>query len=196
MRGEDGSGAHRHARRSGGSEARRKLTEPPALFTGLGFEFWEPPIPPVIGQLVDERPGRDGRACSTATASSRSTARPISDFRDLAAITRRSRPGDALTVRYQRGGAEQDGAHHASAALKGTDGKKVGYIGVRPAAPKHSGEHDRAHAAHAAHGVDARPPTEAWDMTLLQARLVWRMMHGPRVAEESQRPAVDRRVRR
>ena len=41
-----------------------------------------------------------------------------------------------------------------------------------------------------------RASGEAWNMTLLQARLFARMVAGKRVAEEPERPAVHRRVRR
>src|SRR5262249_6005287 len=55
VRGKDGD-RHTAVLNVGGSEARRKLTEPAALFKGLGFEFWEPPIPAVIGQIVSDGP--------------------------------------------------------------------------------------------------------------------------------------------
>src|SRR5690606_2182301 len=32
---------------------RRRLTEPENLLTGLGFSFWRPALPPVIGQVVE-----------------------------------------------------------------------------------------------------------------------------------------------
>ncbi len=35
---------------------RRRLTEPSELFRGLGFQFWTPPVPPVLGQVTPDGP--------------------------------------------------------------------------------------------------------------------------------------------
>src|SRR6185436_3351323 len=91
----------------GGSEARRKLTEPSALFKGLGFEFWEPPIPAVIGQIVGDGPAaRAGLQKGDEIIAIGSKA--ITDFRDLVAATAATKPGDSLSVRYKRGVDERD----------------------------------------------------------------------------------------
>jgi len=51
---------------------RRRLTEPAELFRGLGFQFWTPPVPPVLGPVTPDGPA--ARAGSPpVTASSRST---------------------------------------------------------------------------------------------------------------------------
>ncbi len=34
------------------SAERRRLTEPSELFKGLGFEFWEPTVPAVLGKVI------------------------------------------------------------------------------------------------------------------------------------------------
>jgi len=35
---------------------RRHLTEPSQLFRGLGFQFWTPPVPPLLGQVTPDGP--------------------------------------------------------------------------------------------------------------------------------------------
>src|SRR5438552_2881836 len=38
------------------AEQRRRLTEPAELFRGLGFQFWTPPLPAVLGQVMPDGP--------------------------------------------------------------------------------------------------------------------------------------------
>jgi regulator of sigma E protease len=38
------------------ADQRRKLTEPPALFRGLGFNFWMPPFPARLGEVIKGGP--------------------------------------------------------------------------------------------------------------------------------------------
>ena len=38
------------------SAQRVRLTEPAELFRGLGFEFWLPPVPPVLGVVDSDGP--------------------------------------------------------------------------------------------------------------------------------------------
>jgi regulator of sigma E protease len=174
LRGTDGS-THQARLLIGDGEARRKITEGPALFKGLGFEFWEPPIVPVIGDLVKSGPA----ATAGLRIGDRITdinGKTIADFRDLAAITAASHPGDELTVRYQRGDAEHS-VRITVGTLKSADGKKVGYIGVKPAPPKIPEEMVLRTQFTPVTALTAAS-AEAWNMTMLQARLVWRMLVG------------------
>jgi regulator of sigma E protease len=159
----------------GDGEARRKLTEPAALFTGLGFGFWEPPIPPVIGNLV-----ADGPAAKAGLQKGDKiidiNGKPITDFRDLVDVTGHSQPGDALAIRYKRG-ADEHSVRINVGSIKGADGRTVGFIGVRPAAPKIPEEMIVRTQLTPWTALTAAS-VEAWDMTTLQARLVWRMMMG------------------
>jgi regulator of sigma E protease len=158
----------------GDGEARRKLTEAPELFKGLGFDFWEPPLAPVIGTVVKKSPAesaglkKDDRIIEI-------NGKSIADFRDLAAITAGSKPGDELTVRFQRGNAEQAVRVTVGSAKNGD--RKVGFIGVRPAEPKLPEEMVLRTQFTPLSALGAAT-YEAWDMTMLQARLVWRMVMG------------------
>lgn len=158
----------------GNGEARRRLTEPAALFSGLGFTFWEPAIPAVIGALVPEGPAakaglRKGDRIVDVNG------RPITDFRDLVAVTASTQPDDELAVRYERGATERT----VRITVGGTEsgGKKIGFIGVRPVPPKIPDDMIVRTQLTPASALGAAS-VEAWDMTALQARLVWRMMLG------------------
>ncbi|MEP7246540.1 MAG: RIP metalloprotease RseP [Gammaproteobacteria bacterium] len=174
VRGKDG-GTRRATLAVGDDQARRKLTEPAALFTGLGFGFWEPPIPAIIGALVAEGPASKAGLVKGDQITD-IDGRTINDFRDLVDVTAHSAPGDELAVRYKRG-ADEHTIRINVGSNKGPDGKSVGFIGVRPAPP--------AIPENMILRTQLTPWTalraasmEAWDMTLLQARLVWRMMMG------------------
>jgi regulator of sigma E protease len=159
----------------GDSEARRKLTEPPQLFRGLGFEFWEPPIPPIIGTLVEDTPAvkaglRKGDRIVSIDG------KPIHDFRDVAAVTAGTKPGDTLAIRYARGGVE-NGVRVIAGSIRNGEGKTIGFIGVRPEIPKIPPD-KLIRTVYTPVSALTAAATEAWDMTALQARLVWRMMLG------------------
>jgi regulator of sigma E protease len=174
VRGKDGN-RHTAVLNVGGSEARRKLTEPAALFTGLGFEFWEPPIPAVIGAVMDDAPaGKAG--LKKGDEITEINGKPITDFRDLVAATAAAQPGDTLALRYKRG-SEERSVRIAVGTTKNPEGKTVGYIGVRPAAPKIPDSMIVTTKLTPVTALTAASQ-EAWDMTALQARLVWRMMMG------------------
>ncbi len=159
----------------GDDEARRKLTEPAALFTGLGFGFWEPAIPAVIGNLVPDGPSALA-GLQKGDQILEINGRTITDFRDLADITGNSHPGDKLTVRYKRGDEERT-RDITVGKIKNGDGKMVGFIGVRPAAPKIPKEMISTTQLTAVTAL-RQASFEAWDLTALQSRLVWRMMMG------------------
>lgn len=154
---------------------RRKLTEPAGLFSGLGFRFWSPPVPPVIGQLVPEGPaqraGLEVRDRILAIGD-----KSIDDFRDIVSATSGAKPGDTLLVRYQRGGNERVarvivGAHDV-------EGRKVGYIGIGQVAGIRYPENMILHRDLGPVGALQYAGTKAWEMTALQARLVGRMLLG------------------
>jgi regulator of sigma E protease len=151
---------------------RRQMTVDP--LTGLGFQFWEPPIPAVLHQVVRGGPAaRAGLQEGDRVLSVDGHA--VKDWDDLVAqIT--PHPGGTVSLTYAR-----DGAPHTvqveleSAAV---DGKYVGRIEAErlidvPYPP--SMVHHLSVSPLAAVG---RAAEEAWSMTALQGRLFWRMMLG------------------
>src|SRR5262249_11736303 len=85
-------------------EPRVRLTEPAALLHGLGFEFWLPPMPAVLGEVLADGPA----ARAGLKAGDRITAidgKPVSDFRDIQSIVS-ARPGETLGITYRREGVE------------------------------------------------------------------------------------------
>jgi regulator of sigma E protease len=151
---------------------RRRLTVDP--LTGLGFQFWAPPIPAVLGQVVPGGPAaRAGLRAGDHILSVNGQA--VKGFEDVVArIT--PHPGGTISLTYER-----DGATHTvqvEVASVKVDGKYVGRIEAQQVTdipyPPSMVRHLRVSPASAV----ARAAEEAWDMTALQGRLFWRMMLG------------------
>lgn len=172
VRGVDGS-TRQVALEVGDSAARRKLTEPAALFTGLGFEFWEPTVPAVIGQIGDPAQKAGLRPGDRIIGMN---GQPINDFTGIYKITSAAHPGEEVTVKYLRG-TEERTVRVKLGGQKGPNGKEIGKLGVGQVPvklPESMIVRTQLNTLSAFTAASA----EAWDMTLLQVRLVSRMITG------------------
>jgi len=156
----------------GDGEDRRKLTEPMALFKGLGFQFWEPPVPAVIAKVEPNSPA-DKAGLRKGDRLLEANGRHLKDFFDLLDVTSSSKPGDTLALRYDRGGTELT----TSAVLASQTSGKKGFLGVMPAVTKLPQDMIVTTQLTPYSALTAAA-AESWNMTLLQARLVWRMVMG------------------
>jgi regulator of sigma E protease len=153
---------------------RRHLTEPSQLFRGLGFQFWTPPVPPVLGQVTPDGPAARAGLHNGDRITALDGVR-VQDFRQISDYIS-ARPGARISVEYQRGGA----SHSATVQVAGedVDGRHIGRIRV---APPPGITYPPAMLLHTNLGAAAalgRAGEEAWSMTLLQGRLFWRMVLG------------------
>ena len=158
----------------GDGEDRRKLTEPMALFNGHGFQFWEPPVPAVIAKVEPGSPAA-GTDLRKGDRLLEANGRSLRDYYDLLDVISKTKPGDELNLRYDR-----NGEAHSVRVLLGSpanSSSKKGYLGVWPVLQKLPQDMivTTTLTPYTALGAAAY---EAWDMTLLQARLVWRMLMG------------------
>jgi regulator of sigma E protease len=155
-------------------EARRRLTEPELLFVGLGFQFWQPPIPAVVGTVTPGGPAEQA-GLRTGDRIVAVDGERISDFRTLVARISGA-PGQSVAIGYERDGTEA--SVRLTIGSDTVDGRTVGRIQVTPAASVRYPDEMLRHtdlSPIAALGAAAR---EAWDMTVLQARLFSRMLLG------------------
>src|SRR5580704_14512744 len=107
--------------------ARRQLTEPAMLMSGLGFQFQEAPRPPVLGEVTRggnaERAGlRTGDRIVAIGATS------ISDWADVSRLISAS-AGTTITLQYQRAGATHT-AQVPVGVIRDDTGRLVGRIGI------------------------------------------------------------------
>ncbi|HWW81346.1 MAG TPA: RIP metalloprotease RseP [Steroidobacteraceae bacterium] len=156
------------------STQRVHLTEPAELFKGLGFEFSVPPIPPVLGVVTADGPAaRAGLKTGDRIVSIGGT--PINDFRDIANRIK-THPGESLDVTYRRGGVDQT-VEVRVASDDGGDGKLIGRIKVAQP-PVTLPDSFFVHTDFTLTGALGRATEEAWSLTLIQGRLVGRMLTG------------------
>jgi regulator of sigma E protease len=157
----------------GGAAERVRLTEPSALMSGLGLNFYEPPIPAVLGVVEPNGPAaRAGLMSGDQIVSV--NGEPVHDFRELQERVQ-SHPGDEILLRYRRGQSES--GVRVSTLAENADGKTVGRIHVRPP-PTPLPASMLKHTSLSLPAAFVRANVEAWDMTALQGRLFWRMLFG------------------
>jgi regulator of sigma E protease len=120
---EDADGRVRSTVLDVGGDAAR-LTEPGALFEGLGFQPWQPPA---VVDSVDEKGGAHAAGIVAGDRITQIAGEDVATFRDLQQIVE-ERPGERVTVRLERDG----GVRTVQVVLGATerDGRKVGVMGV------------------------------------------------------------------
>jgi len=173
VRGEDGALRHANLNVNDASE-RRRLTEPAELFRGLGFQFWTPPVPPVLGPVIPDGPAaRAGLAAGDRIVSIDGT--PMNDWREVVEYIS-SRPDKRISIDYRRGDAEH--TVQIQVASEESGGRRVGRIQVQQATTVPYPPSMLLHTDLGPGTALARAGSEAWNMTVLQARLFWRMVLG------------------
>jgi regulator of sigma E protease len=156
------------------SAQRVRLTEPSELFRGLGFEFWLPPAPAVLGNLVQGGPAdRAGLKSGDRIVAIGGVA--VKDFHDI--INKiGAHPGETIDITYRRGGIDHTIPVDV-ASEQGEDGKRVGRIkAYQPPITLPDGI--LLHTDFTLWGALDRASSEAWNMTVMQGRLVARMVTG------------------
>jgi regulator of sigma E protease len=152
---------------------RRRLTEPSELFVGLGFQFWTPQLPALLGLVTPDGPA----ARAGLRAGDRIVAidgKAVSDFRQIVDYIS-ARPDTRVTIDYQRGG--QTHTVDVQVASEQVAGKRTGRIRVTQPTVSYP-DSMLLHSNLSAPAALVRAADEAWSMTLLQGRLFWRMVLG------------------
>jgi len=156
------------------SAERVRLTEPSELFRGLGFEFWLPPVPAVLGNVIEGGPAdRAGLKSGDRIVAIGGVA--VQDFRDIVNKIG-SHPGETLDITYRRAGVDHTIPVNV-ANEQGEDGKRVGRIKVMQP-PVTLPDSILLHTDFTLWGALDRASSEAWNMTVMQGRLVARMVTG------------------
>jgi regulator of sigma E protease len=153
---------------------RRRLTEPEHLLRGLGFGFWLPPTPAVIGQ-VDAQGAAAAAGLQADDEIVAVNGTPISGFEGLARQIE-ANAGESMLLTLRRAGTEQ--SLRLQVPVLEENGKRVGRIGIRSKSgarlPPSMIKHSKLGPLQALRQGAA----ESWDMTALQAKVFWRMVQG------------------
>jgi regulator of sigma E protease len=154
--------------------ARRRLTEPSELFRGLGFQFWTPPVPAVLGKVMPDGPAaRAGLLAGDRIVAIDGV--PMHDFHDLVNYIS-ARPGARVSLELLRAGVAR--TVQLQVASEEAGGKRLGRIRVEPQTLGKYPDSMLVHTQLSATAALTRASVEAWNMTLLQARLFARMVEG------------------
>jgi regulator of sigma E protease len=155
-------------------QERRRLTIPENLLHGLGFGFYRPPVPAVLGRVLPDGTGAAaGLMAGDEVVSINGTA--IVDFYDMARRIS-EHAGDTVVITLRRAGQEM--SLRVPVAAVEEDGKRVGRIRVEPPARIKLPASMIVHSAVGPASALAMGASEAWRMTSLQARVFWKMIQG------------------
>ena len=162
----------------------RALTEPGKLLPGLGLSPWDPPIPPVIGELTPQGTGKaSGLLVGDRVLSAEGQA--VESWQKFRPLLEKS-PDKTLAVIVERGGRAMPLA--LKVGVEKTDSGVVGRIGARPQIPSSLYDGLRAEQRYnppAALGQAFRRTADlawltldsAWNMLL--GNVSWRNLSGP-----------------
>jgi regulator of sigma E protease len=150
------------------------LTEPGAMFPGLGISMWRPQIPAVIGQVLPE--GTAAAAGLEEGDRIRSTdGRAIRDWDEWVAYIR-ERPGETVEVVIERDGGTRTIALPVGVAESDTG--PVGRIGAAPRVTPELWDPARTEQRFGPLGAVGRAVTETWRMSALTVTMMGRMILG------------------
>ncbi len=155
---------------------RRALTEPGVLLRGLGFSFWYPPQPVVVGELAEGFPAAEAgirpgdRVVEVDGA-------PVDDYAQFVRLIQ-ARAGMPTRLALLRGGERLEVEVVPRAVEE--EGRTVGRIGLGAAIAEGGGFPDEMLTVerHGPLGALAPAVRETWDKSALTVRFLWRMVTG------------------
>jgi regulator of sigma E protease len=155
---------------------RRALTEPGTLLRGLGFSFWYPPQPVVVGELTAGKPAeRAGIRIGDRVEAVDGIA--VDDFSQFVTMIQQ-RGGQATRISVSRDGRVLEYELVPERSVE--SGQPVGRIGLGAAMPREvafpAGMQTVERYGAAAAIVPAI--SETWEKSALTVRFLWRMVTG------------------
>ena len=153
---------------------RRALTGPAGPMAGLGMHFWVPSVPPVLGRVLPGGPA----ARAGLQAGDRIVAvngQPMKTFQDVVAAISPN-PGKTLAITYRRGPLER--TVNVTVASVSVQGERIGRIEAQEPLAVHYPPSLVRHVPLGPLGALAQASGRIWSLTVLQGRLLWRMVLG------------------
>ncbi len=171
----DASGQERLARLDfANASERRAMSDPATGLSGLGLRFQELPIPAVVGAVSPDGPAaRAGLKAGDQILSI--NGEPVTDFLVLVNLVR-AHPDQTIVVQYRRDGHEASTRVAVAGVVQ--DGVRIGRIQItQPHTPLYPPGVVR-HVRYGPLAALTEASKEAWSMTVLQARMLSRMLAG------------------
>lgn len=155
------------------AQQRRRLTEPAELMRGLGLQLG-PTVPAVLGPVVANGPAaRAGLQAGDRVLALDGV--PVNSFRELVDYIS-ARPGAQLRIDYERAGIRHSTQLQVARDQEG--GHSVGRIRVQQVSSIKVPEALILHRTLGPLSALGYAGAEAWNMSVFQARLFWRMVLG------------------
>ena len=159
-------------------DQRRALTQADTMLPGLGFDFWRPRLPAIVGSILE-----DSAAAKAGLVPGdqilKFDGQPVTDFGQLVRLVEPS-GNRAVTLEVSRGGTVIQVPITVGEDEVG--GKQVGRIGVAPAGkPLESGVKPQDMLTLQQYGPVAaagEAAAKTWDMSIFTLRIVGRIVTG------------------
>jgi regulator of sigma E protease len=162
------------SRRSVSIDLSTVRTDPEVLFDDLGLDVYQPPVPPIFGDIA---PGSAAQNAGLARGDKVLTLddAPIGDWAELVRAIR-SRPGAVVRLGIDRGGQHLD--VNAVLASEEDGGKRIGRLGAGPSVDGDLWQNLRAERRLGP--MDAIPAafSETWRVAQLTLRILYHMVIG------------------
>ncbi len=113
-------------------DRRSELAQPDALFPGLGFEFWVPRVPAVVGAVVDGSPAQRA-GLKPGDEILALDGQPVASFRQLVSLVEPRFDRDAV-LDVRRAGGQAIVQVPVRIGGDTVDGKRLGRIGIQQTA--------------------------------------------------------------
>jgi regulator of sigma E protease len=153
---------------------RKALTEPGALMSGLGFEFWYPTVPTEVGKIVaGSAAEKAGMQVGDRVVAVGGT--PVADFQSMVKIVQPS-PGKTLVFVIDRKGERLELPIEVRAERDGD--RLVGRIGVQPVTSLAVPESMRTLERSSPGAAVGDAVGKTWSMSVLTVRMIWKVATG------------------
>ena len=152
-----------------------ELTEPGALFSGLGIAPWSPVLEPVIGELTGGG-AAEAAGLQVGDLITSAAGEAIPDWVAWVEFVR-SRPNESVPVVVERAGAEVQ-LELAIGEITTEDGSLIGRIGAGPQVPEGFYDQYRARQQYGPVQSVGVALERTWSMSVLTVRMVYSMVAG------------------
>ena len=152
----------------------RALTEPGALLPGLGFDFWYPTVPTIVGTVLPESPAER----AGLKPGDRIVAIGGEAVADFPALVQRVQPHPGRTLEFTVERPDGRVVLPIEVQSQREGDRMVGRIGIQPVSGAGVPEHMRTMERYGPLESVSRAAGKTWEMSSLTVRMLWNVVTG------------------